>query len=73
VDLLAGEELRAMAKEVIVQPLEIVSQIRKLVGGVAIAVGFKQISSSENTFVNVAEHFMLRENAGHRLLRLDYL
>ena len=32
VDLLAGEELRAMAKEVIVQPLEIVSQIRKLVG-----------------------------------------
>ena len=32
VDLLAGEELQALAKEVIVQPPEIVGQIRKLMG-----------------------------------------
>jgi hypothetical protein len=32
VDLLAGEELQALAKEVIVQPPEIIAQIRKLMG-----------------------------------------
>jgi hypothetical protein len=31
-DLLAGEELQALAKEVIVQPPEIIGQIRKLMG-----------------------------------------
>jgi len=32
VDLLVGEELQALAKEVIVQPPEIIGQIRKLMG-----------------------------------------
>ena len=32
VDLLAGEELQALAKEVVVQPPEIITQIRKLMG-----------------------------------------
>ena len=32
VDLLAGEELQTLAKEVIVQPPEIIGQIRKLMG-----------------------------------------
>ena len=32
VDLLAGEELQALAKEVVVQPPEIIGQIRKLMG-----------------------------------------
>jgi len=32
VDLLAGEELQVLAKEVIVQPPEIIGQIRKLMG-----------------------------------------
>jgi len=31
-DLLAGEELQALAKEVVVQPPEIIGQIRKLMG-----------------------------------------
>ena len=32
VDLITGEELATLAKEVVVQPPEIVSQIRKLMG-----------------------------------------
>jgi tripartite-type tricarboxylate transporter receptor subunit TctC len=32
VDLITGEELASLAKEVIVQPPEIVSQMRKLMG-----------------------------------------
>jgi len=59
--MIAGEELQALAKEVIVQPPEIIGQIRKFNGRVAIEAGFKQISSSENIFLDVAEHLTVRE------------